>query len=231
MIYKGTDRKFRVDVLFTQYNHKTDPFTITVRDAFGREAFSVNKESCLRDTEGNCYFTFENPKTGDYFAYFRTDVPDDDYEKGTRTFTDKQRLCKVNLCGCNLHTCACEGEHGVRYEEIWSVDVGGNLYLADKDGNLILTSDGKRIQLMSQNEYNDNMAKVRLNMTGDGFKQLVEGLDPNSEVNTIPEVMRVMQGISDETTVKQEIKDESGTTYDEASEKLYLNGAKPKTEE
>ena len=45
-------------------------------------------------------------------------------------------------------------------------------------------------------------------MTGDEFLKLIEGREPNSEINTIPELMDAMQGISDDRTVKEEIEDE-----------------------
>ncbi len=47
-----------------------------------------------------------------------------------------------------------------------------------------------------------------MKMTGDEFLQLIEGREPNGEVNTIPEMMDAAHGISDDTTIKDEIEDE-----------------------
>ena len=52
------------------------------------------------------------------------------------------------------------------------------------------------------------MGKVKLKMTGEQFVQLIEGKDPNGAVNTIPELMQVMTGISDDKTVIEEIDEE-----------------------
>ena len=65
------------------------------------------------------------------------------------------------------------------------------------------------------------MAKVQLNMSGDDFKKLIEGNEPNSEVNTIPEVMAVMQGISDSTTVKRKIDEEVEPKMDGVTQEQF----------
>ena len=45
-------------------------------------------------------------------------------------------------------------------------------------------------------------------MKGEEFLQLIEGKDPNGAVNTIPELMDVMQGVDDKETIPQKIQDE-----------------------
>ena len=52
------------------------------------------------------------------------------------------------------------------------------------------------------------MAKVKLNMTGEQFKMLVEGENPNGAIDTIPEMMRATTGISDDTTIRKDVDDQ-----------------------
>ena len=52
------------------------------------------------------------------------------------------------------------------------------------------------------------MGKIKMQMTGEEFLRLIEGRDPNGEVNTIPEMMAAMEGISDDETIKGEIQEE-----------------------
>ena len=44
---------------------------------------------------------------------------------------------------------------------------------------------------------------VRLNMTGDEFKRLIEQRDPNHEVDTLQELMAMFEGIDDGETIAQ----------------------------
>lgn len=52
------------------------------------------------------------------------------------------------------------------------------------------------------------MGKIKMQMTGEEFLKMWEQRDPNSEVNTIPEMMDVMRGITDDETIPQKIQQE-----------------------
>jgi hypothetical protein len=93
----------------------------------------------------------------------------------------------------------------VSYEQIWTVNVADGEYLADRDGNFFYTSDDKRI---SFSDRSSSDGKVRLSMTGDEFLKKWEGRDPNGEIDTIPEMFDAARGISDDTTIKNEIEEE-----------------------
>ena len=79
------------------------------------------------------------------------------------------------------------------------------------------------------------MGKVILDtMTGEEFKKLIEGRDPNGEINTLPEMLDAARGISDVETIKEEveqqIEEDAGMTYEGKTRTLFINGAKPKPE-
>ena len=80
------------------------------------------------------------------------------------------------------------------------------------------------------------MGKVILDtMTGEQFKQFIEGNNPDGVIDTVPEMMRAAQGISDDETIQQDvqeqIEDQAGMTYEGDTRTLYINGAKPKPKE
>lgn len=213
--YPGTDRKFMVTAPQQDFFLTDDEWEITLIDPYSRQR-RITKQDCFFDSDGRYYFTLEKPLRGTYHAWFKGWYEDDDYDKQTRQFTDGQMLCEVGVKACRCRTAAhpnCQCRHVVQYTEVQTVSLDGDEYLADMDGKYILTSDGKRIAF--QNATNDkvnDMGKVRLNMTGDEFRQLIEGENPNGEIDTIPEQMRAMQGISDDGKT---VRDEIGEQIDE----------------
>ena len=205
MIYPGTDLKFRITTTQPDFNLSEDTFEIRIKDQYNRVRQVVTKSDCFWDDQGNWYFVMDNVKTGIYFAWFHGRYEDEDYDDQRRDFTDVQELCRVNYNAGPRH----HHRHVVQYEQVWTVSIDGEDYLVDCDGNYVLTSDGNRICFKSNKQQTiEDMGKVRLNMTGDEFLQLVEGRDPNGEVNTIPEMMAAMDGISDDETIKDEIQTE-----------------------
>lgn len=222
--YPGTDRKFMVTTTQQDFQLTEDDFDITVIDPYRRQR-KIKKQDCFFDSDGRYYFTLEKPLRGTYYAWFKGWYEDDDYDKQTRQFTDGQMLCEVGLKACRSGTSAhptatghqehhdCRFRHVVQYTEVQTVSLDGDEYLADMDGRYILTADGKRIAFKNPiKDKIDDMSKVRLNMTGDEFRQLIEGENPNGEIDTIPEQMRAMQGISDDGKT---VKDEIGEQIDE----------------
>ena len=233
MIYPHTDLKFRITITASDFNQRSNPWTLRVIDRFNRERLNMERKDFMRDSLGRFYFDMKDVLTGEYRAITQIGIPDEDFNDGYQHRTDAQIFLHVNMCNCH-HDCGCHCQTDgmeVLIERVYTINIDGGDYLADVNGTPILDSEGNKIYFINHiDEEDTDMPPVKLNMTGEEFKKLIEGDEPNSEVNTIPEVMRVMQGISDDTTVKQEIKDETGTTYDEGNEKLYINGAKPKEE-
>lgn len=233
MIYPGTDLKFRITTTQPDFNLSEDNFEIKVKDQYGRVRQTVRKADCFWDDQGGWYFVMDNVRTGIYFAWFHGRYEDEDYDDQRRDFTDVQELCRVNYHAAPRHH---HHKHIVQYEQVWTVSIDGEDYLADCDGNYVLTSDGNRICFKSnKQEIIDDMGKVRMKMTGDEFLQFMEGRNRNGEINTIPELMDAAQGISDDETiqhnVQEQIEQEAGMTYEGDTRTLYINGAKPKPKE
>lgn len=201
----GTDLKFRVTTTKEDFNLARDDFNIVIKNQYGRVTHRILKGDCFYDSEARWYFTVPNIKEGEHFAVFVGAYEDDDFDRQKRIWHDRQPLfIGTDDCSTADKKHACEG-HLVHYEQVWTVNVGDGEYLADSDGNFVYTSDGQRISFSDRSSAD---GKVRLSMTGDEFLKLIEGREPNSEINTIPELMDAMQGISDDRTVKDEIEDE-----------------------
>lgn len=149
MRYAGSDIKFRVTAVDERLDLDGQDFTITVKNRWGTVVYKVKKDECFQDSEERWYFTLESVPNGVYYAYFVASVPDEDYDKLTATVTDEHYLTSVGVCETHCHdTSCCQGSrHAVKYEDVWTADLDEGTYLADKDGNLILTSDGARIQV------------------------------------------------------------------------------------
>lgn len=232
MIYPGTDLKFRITTTQPDFNLSEDTFEIKIKDQYNRVRQVVTKSDCFWDDQGNWYFVMDNVKTGIYFAWFHGRYEDEDYDDQRRDFADVQELCRVNYHAGPLH----RHHHKVHYEQVWTVSIDGDEYLCDKDGNYVLTSDGKRICFKSNKSQEiDDMGKVRMNMTGDEFLQFMEGRNPDGKIDTIPEMIDAAHGISDDETiqhdVQEQIEQEAGMTYEGDTRTLYINGAKPKPKE
>lgn len=214
MNYAGTDTKWKVTTSFHDFQLTEDYFEIVIKNSWGRIVRTVTKSDCFWDKDGNFYFTLENMAEGVYKACFRGWTEDEDYDKQTQAVADEQELCKVRVCdgscGCSIFVPECKCKHQVKYEQVFEVSIDGEDYLADKDGRYILTSDGKRICFKNDKAQTiEDMGKVRLDtMTGDEFKQFIEGRTPNGRIDTVPELMDAMRGISDEETVKDDVNEQ-----------------------
>jgi hypothetical protein len=88
----------------------------------------------------------------------------------------------------------------VTFQRVYTKHIDGGDYLVDKYGNYIYTSDGKKIQFTDSQHYegDDDYRRVVLNMTGDEFLKLIQGRDEHGKVESLVEVVDVMQGMSDE---------------------------------
>lgn len=148
MIYPNTDLKFRVWTDYENFSMDEDDFRVRIIDRYGRVRYEVPKDECFQDSEGHWYFTMERVRSGWYWANFQAVGSDDDYDKLKRVVCDTQPLVCVGYCDRHaplVHDC--DEDHEVHYEQVWTVNLDDGTYLADKDGNFILTSEGSRIQI------------------------------------------------------------------------------------
>lgn len=214
-IYEGADVKFQITTEFENFQLTEDDFKIVIKDRWGRTRCTIVKDDCFYDSDGRYYFTIENVRNGIYQACFFGKYEDNDYDKQKAVITDKQQLFVVPSCvdGCNCGNnnqegCKCQCSHGVHYMLVTTVSVDGEDYLCGSDGKYIFTSDGKRISFKSDlSKKIDDMGKVILDtMTGEEFKQFIEGRKPDGTINTVQEILDATQGIGDESTIKQEIE-------------------------
>lgn len=201
----GTDLKFRITTTKDDFTLAGCPFFIIIKNSYGRVVKRIQKTDCFFDTEGRWYFNVENIKEGMHTAVFVGVYEDDDYAKQQRAWTDIQPLYDGTTdCWPHHHHC-CSNTHEVQYEQVWTVNLADGEYLADRDGNFVYTSDGQRISFSDRSSTD---GKVRLSMTGNEFLKLIEGREPNNEINTIPELFDAARGISDDKTIIEEIEDE-----------------------
>lgn len=211
MIYPGTDIKFRVTTEIPDFQLSEDGFEIVVLDRYKRMVARITKNDCFYDSEGNWYFTLSKVRTGWYYAFFTAQRQDEDYDDQRAQYNDVQPLCVVGYCekhAPHLHDCD-KGHHKVHYEQVWSVSVDGEDYLADCYGRYVYGSDNKRIQFTNAtSEYVEEMGKVKMKMTGEEFLRQWEGRSENGKMDTVPELYDAMQGISDDKTVIDEIDDQ-----------------------
>ena len=188
-IAPGGDLKFRVTPHIDDFLISEDPFQIIIKNQTGRVCYRIPRGHCFYDSEGRWYFGLEHVQEGLYEAIFCAKVEDDDYDKQRCVVTDRRLLIAVGRYALPPEPTEEPQKPWVEYEQVWTVSVDGADYLADKDGRYILTADGQRIQF--NNAISDkigNMGKVKLDtMTGEQFKQLVEGKNPNGEIDTLPE--------------------------------------------
>ena len=206
MIYPGTDLKFHITATQPDFQLSEDWFEIRIKDQYGRLRQTVEKSDCFWDDQGEWYFVMDDVRKGIYYAFFHGRYEDEDYDDQRRDFTDVQELCRVNY---HAMPPRCHHRHVVQYEQVWTVSIDGEDYLADCDGNYVLTSDGNRICFKNNKSQTiDDMGKVRMKMTGEEFLQFMEGRNPDGKIDTIPELMDAAQGISDDETIQHDVQEQ-----------------------
>ena len=229
--YAGEDKKWMVTVDWPDFNPSECYFEIVIKDRYGRVRWHLQREDCFMDKDGRLYFVVENVRPGSYYAFFRGSYEDEDYTKQVRVFADEQWLfsCGVRPCPCDNANFAvpsgCKCQHKVHYEEVFEVSIDGEDYLCGSDGKYILTSDGDRICFKNDNMQKlSDMGKVRLDtLTGEEFKQLIEGRSQDGKIDTVPELFDAVRDVPETETVREATEQ----TYDQENRTLYINGAKP----
>lgn len=205
-IYPGTDLKFQITTNYDDFQLTEDEWELTVADPYGRIR-KITKNDCFWDTDGRYYFTLEKVMRGQYLVRFKGLYEDEDYDKQKAAVTDVQPLVTVPDCGCHRGEECC---HKVHYQIVWTVSIDGDEYLAGSDGKYILTSDGKRIAFKNpKRKQIEDMGKVILEtMTGEEFKQFIEGRNPDGRIDTLPEMLDAAQGISDSETIQHDVQEQ-----------------------
>ena len=205
-IYPGMDVKIQVTTEFLDFHITDDDFEITIKNRWGQIKQNIKRDDCFWDADGRFYFTIENVQRGEYYAFFKGLYEDEDYDQQQATVTDYQKLLTVPGYGRPRHPAA----HKVHYQVVWTVSIDGDDYLAGSDGKYILTNDGCRIAFKNPKRQTvENMGKVYLDtMTGEEFKQFIEGNNPDGVIDTVPEMMRAAQGISDTETIQQDVNEQ-----------------------
>lgn len=212
------DVKLQITTTFDDFQLTEDDFKIVIKNNYGRVMKIITKNGCFWDSEGRCYFTLENVQRGTFYACFAGSYKDEDYDKQKAVVTDEQKILVVPSCGCDCCDSECECScHKVHYEVVTTVSIDGEEYLCGSDGRYILTSDGRRICFKSEKtKETEDMAQVRLEtMTAEEFKQFIEGRNPDKRIDTVPEMLDALRGISDDETVQEDVQEQIDENLDE----------------
>ena len=211
--YPGGDQKFRIINEIPDFFLSEHPFHLVIKNQMGQVKYRLTKNDCFWDSDGNYYFCIEHVQEGRYEVVFSGSYEDDDYNKQNAVVTDRQVLTVAGRYKMPFR----QRHHLIHYEQVWTVSIDGDDYLCGSDGKYILTSDGKRICFKSDKAKEiEDMGKVRLDtMTGEEFKQFIEGYNPDGHIDTVPEMMRAAQGISDDETIQHDVNEQIEEYMDE----------------
>ena len=198
MIYPGTDLKFKVSAIGRGMTLADNDFTLVVKNGYGRVMLVADKQDMLTDSAGGFYFTMSAVPSGSYTAILTIAKVDINFDGARQHIVDQSPLCTVSGSNVKMGGPGTDGLV-VCYERIWTVNIGDGVYLCDVNGNPILDVDGNPIILQEQGS---EQSDVRLSMTAEEFKQLIEGRNKNGKIDTLPEVMDAVEDIGDDTELK-----------------------------
>lgn len=213
MIYENTDLKFKVVCSLKDFSLADDDFVITIQSEW--QKVTVPKDGTFRDKEGNFYFILEGLAAGTYKATFCAQIADADFPDYQQAVTDRQTLCIIGGAAGRF-PCACDDgeEHFVTYERIMTANVGGQTFLQDADGRYILDANGERIRLEQPSQAATVEKGYKIDLTGEELNTLLTGRKSDGTVNTIPELMDEMEGISDDSRLKDEFEPKDSISID-----------------
>lgn len=198
MIHAGTDLKYKVTAQIPGFSLRNNDFSVLVKNRWNQVKYIIEKEDMLTDDDGNYYFTLTDIQNGYYYAVLMAHREDTDFDSGLQNVVDSQFLCAVGVCddeACNPCRCQTDGM-SVAYQRVWTVNVAGYVYLAEEDGTPILDANGNKIFLKKDP---DDEPFVRLDMTGEALKELLESRNHNGKIDTIPEMMDAAGGMEEDT--------------------------------
>ena len=197
MIYPGTDLKYKVTAIGRGFDMNVDDWYAIVKNGFGRVMLIVRKGNALTDRHGAYYFMLPKVQAGSYTVDFYAHKADWNFQDRVQRITTHSNLCTVGGADTARVDAEADGLH-VCFERVWTVNIGEHVYLTDENGQPVLDSEGNEIWL---DETGSESAGVRLSMTGDQLKQLLEGRNPNGKIDTVPELMDAAGGLDDDTEV------------------------------
>ena len=200
MINAGTDLKYRVTTLIPGFSLERDNFSIVVKNRWEQVKYIIEKGDMMTDEDNNFYFMLPDVQGGLYRAYLTAEKEDTDFDTGIQHIVDRQVLAVVGECDCEEveHHCPTEGV-SVAYQRVWTVCVGGYVYLTEEDGTPILDADGNKIFLKSTGKEEE--AETRISITGPQLDELLTGRNENGTIDTIPEMQDVMGGMREDTQI------------------------------
>ena len=185
MIPAGTDLKYRVDIDIEGFDPKIDDFSVDVKNRWCQVKYSIGRADMLTDTDGNRYIALKSVPAGSYIAVLTASLKDTDFEDGRQNLVFVNHLADVGCCPRHDGGCSGGGEGGtVTYTRVFTVNLDNGTYIYDADGNPIEDVNGNR---------------VRLSMTSEEVKELLEGRNENGTIDTIPEVIDAVSGLRENT--------------------------------
>lgn len=195
MVHSGSDLKFRIATDLEGFSLGRDPFAITVFDHYGRVRWQLTKNECFYDAEGQWYFLLDRVPRGVYFAQFTAFTPDMDFNDTYRRTLDRQLLIVVDYHAPLSRKHCSHDTHFVTYTLTSATNMDTGTYLEGSDGSIVFTSDDQRIEITPTAHR-----RVQLDeLTGEEFKQMIEGRSDDAKINTVPEVLDVLQGMDEDT--------------------------------
>ena len=198
MIHAGTDLKFKVSVNLDGFDINEDNMTLAIKNRWGQTKYSYIAEDFFDNGNGEWFFTMPNVQKGRYYACLTCHRIDEDFEGNEQKVVDVQPLVNVDICDCYDSICNCHATDGMQviYERVWTVNLVDGVYLADVNGQPIMTSDG---QLIRFSDIIPQKKDVRINMTADEFKHYWDDRDDNGVIDTRKEIHDALGGINDDT--------------------------------
>ncbi|MCH5307257.1 MAG: hypothetical protein J1E37_04195 [Prevotella sp.] len=194
MIHPGTDLKFKVTTHIAGFSMRSNDFTIIIRKRWAKIVGVFSKDNMLIDEYGNFYFVLAAVPSGVYYAEFNAYKADSDFNDGVQHIVDEQLLVTV---GDDVKRLRCAGETDgavVIYNRVFTESIGSHIYLADENGEPILDANGERIALTRAS--GDNGTQIKLSMTGEQVKELLERHNENGVIDTIPEAMDALNDLN-----------------------------------
>ena len=157
IVERGAEVKFKITIEREGFVMSRDDFEVKLSWGMMKQSMTIKKNEMLTNEAGEYFFVFTvaNDMVGRLMAECSYDVPDEDYQDGKRTEVNRQCLALVidhplppRICVPGAPVSGCN----VTYERVYASDVEeAYLYLTDKHGRKLVTSDGYYICVLNEN--------------------------------------------------------------------------------